>query len=350
MTGPARVGCESLAGPQAAGPEVPPSVTVVIACLNAERWIARAIQSVFDQDYPHVALVVIDDGSTDRSLEFIKSFGARLTWETGPNSGAAHARNRGLELSTSEYVQFLDADDYLEGPLVSGLVRAALAKNADLTLGSTVIESTDGKRSARTGSACSMPNPEMVRAWLEGSYVQTGGMFWRREYLNRIGGWDRSDPRHDDVELALRALLDGARVAVAYGGVAVWCDHAGPARQSRRGEPGTWAATVVWLGRHGTLAASRHPGLELTFARELYALARRAFASGRHHAGVRALREARRLGLRGHPGSRRREILCRMVGMPLAEYVVIGARVSRSALKRLRRNLWKPSTAGSAPA
>ena len=317
-----------------------PAVTVVIPCWNCQQRIARAIQSVLDQDHPNLRLVVIDDGSSDDSLEVIKSFGDRLDWETGPNLGVAHARNRGLELATSEYIQFLDADDYLEGALVSGLVRTAVAENADLTLGPTVIESPDGKRSARTGSASKLPNPEMVRAWLEGRYVQTGGLFWRREYLNRIGGWDRRDPRHDDVEIAVRALLDGARVAVSCDGVAVWCDHSGPARQSHRKDPGTWAATVDWLSRHGTVAASRHPGLELTFARELYALARRALASGRHQAAVQALREARKLGLRGHPGSRLRAVLCRMIGMPMAEYAVIAVRITRTTLKRLWRSVW----------
>lgn len=88
-------------------------VSVIIPCYNAERWVAEAIQSCLDQTYSPIEVIVIDDGATDRSLEVIKSFGQRIRWETGPNRGGNCARNRGLALSKGQYVQFLDADDYL---------------------------------------------------------------------------------------------------------------------------------------------------------------------------------------------------------------------------------------------
>jgi len=94
--------------------ESPPSVSVVIPCWNAERSIARAINSALNQNYLRRDVIIIDDGSSDRSLGVIRSFGDEVRWETGPNSGACAARNRGLELSNSDYVMFLDADDYIE--------------------------------------------------------------------------------------------------------------------------------------------------------------------------------------------------------------------------------------------
>lgn len=316
-----------------------PSVAVIIPCWNAERWIARAIQSVLDQDYPNLELIVVDDGSSDRSLEIVKGFGDRLILESGPNGGPAHARNKGLALSDSEFIQFLDADDYLEGALISGMVDAAVARGADLVLGPTVIETPDGKRSARTGCASIMPNPDLVRAWLDGAYVQTGGQFWRRAFLNEIGGWDPRVLRMDDVEIALRGLLAGAKVTISHDGVAVWCNYDDPLRRSRRVDPATWRSTAECLTRLAQVAAERQPGLELIFARELYSVARGAMAHGSHQIGVAALKNARALGLRGHPGSRRRALLCRLIGMPLAEYAVISVRITRTALKRLRRRI-----------
>ena len=78
----------------------PPSVSVVIPCWNGERWVAGAIESVFDQNYPRLDVVVVDDGSSDRSLEVIRSFGDQIRWVTGPNRGACAARNQGLEWGT----------------------------------------------------------------------------------------------------------------------------------------------------------------------------------------------------------------------------------------------------------
>src|SRR6266404_2541964 len=88
-------------------------VSILIPCFNAERWIAQAIESALAQTYIDKEVVVVDDGSTDRSLEIIKSFGDRIRWENGPNRGANVARNRLLELARGEWLQHLDADDYI---------------------------------------------------------------------------------------------------------------------------------------------------------------------------------------------------------------------------------------------
>lgn len=95
-------------------------VSIIIPCYNAERWVAEAIQSCLDQTYSPIEIIVIDDGSTDKSLEVIKSFGHKIRWETGPNQGGNVARNRGLELAKAEWLQYLDADDYLLPDKIAG--------------------------------------------------------------------------------------------------------------------------------------------------------------------------------------------------------------------------------------
>ncbi len=311
-----------------------PSVAVVVPCWNAKPWIGRAIQSVLDQDYPNLKLIVVDDGSTDGAFEVIKSFGDRLTCLTGPRAGPAEARNRGEAVSNSEFVLFLDADDYVEGPLVSGMVEAALTGGADLVLGPTVVENQYGIRSARTGCASIMPNPDLVRAWLGGAYVQGGGLFWRRSFFHRIGRYEARVRRMDDVEIGLRGLIAGAKVAISNGGVAVWFNHNHPSRQSRQVDDRAWRSILECLTRLGAAAGERYPGLESAFARELYLVARRAMAHGCNEAGFAALESARALGLRGHPGSPFRALLCRTVGMPSAEHLATGVRVALSMLKR----------------
>ena len=88
-------------------------ISILIPCFKAERWIAQAIESALAQTWPEKEVIVVDDGSTDGSLEVIKSFGDRIRWETGPNRGGNAARNRLLELARGEWLQYLDADDYL---------------------------------------------------------------------------------------------------------------------------------------------------------------------------------------------------------------------------------------------
>src|SRR4051794_28206815 len=88
-------------------------VSILIPCYNAERWIAEAIESALAQSWTQKEIIVVDDGSTDGSLNVIRQFGQRVLWETGPNRGGGFTRNRLLELSQGEWIQYLDADDYL---------------------------------------------------------------------------------------------------------------------------------------------------------------------------------------------------------------------------------------------
>ena len=74
-------------------------VSILIPCYNAERWIAQAIESALAQTWSEKEIIVVDDGSTDHSLEVIRQFDGRIWWETGPNRGGNVARNRLLELA-----------------------------------------------------------------------------------------------------------------------------------------------------------------------------------------------------------------------------------------------------------
>ncbi|NEO92714.1 MAG: glycosyltransferase family 2 protein, partial [Moorea sp. SIO3G5] len=85
-------------------------ISIIIPCYNNQAFIKQAIESALNQTYPYTEIIVIDDGSTDGSLEIIRSFENSIKWETGSNQGAPAARNRGLELAKGEYIKFLDAD------------------------------------------------------------------------------------------------------------------------------------------------------------------------------------------------------------------------------------------------
>ena len=90
-----------------------PKVSILIPCYNSERWLAQAVESALSQTYPNKEVIVVDDGSTDTSLKIIKGFGDLIHWETQKNQGGNATRNRLLELSTGQWLQYLDADDYL---------------------------------------------------------------------------------------------------------------------------------------------------------------------------------------------------------------------------------------------
>ena len=87
-------------------------ISVVIVVYNGERYLRQAIESALDQTYPPHEVVVVDDGSTDSSVEIAHSFGDKVICRVQQNQGPSAARNFGTEVSTGEWVAYLDADDY----------------------------------------------------------------------------------------------------------------------------------------------------------------------------------------------------------------------------------------------
>jgi glycosyltransferase involved in cell wall biosynthesis len=91
-----------------------PSVSILIPAYNAEAWIADTILSAIAQTWQRKEIIVVDDGSEDRTAEVARHFASKdvVVVSTG-NQGAAAARNHALRLSQGDYIQWLDADDLL---------------------------------------------------------------------------------------------------------------------------------------------------------------------------------------------------------------------------------------------
>ena len=85
-------------------------IAIVICNYNYERFIAAAIDSALAQDYPGTRVIVIDDGSTDRSREIIQSYGSRIEPVFKENGGQVSAYNLGVEILDTEFAIFLDSD------------------------------------------------------------------------------------------------------------------------------------------------------------------------------------------------------------------------------------------------
>jgi glycosyltransferase involved in cell wall biosynthesis len=99
------------------------SVTIAICNYNYERYLAAAIDSALEQDYPATRVLVLDDGSTDGSREIIASYGSRIRTVLKTNGGQVSAYNRALEEVDTDYLILLDADDLLYPNAVTEVVR-----------------------------------------------------------------------------------------------------------------------------------------------------------------------------------------------------------------------------------
>ncbi|NJL19684.1 MAG: glycosyltransferase [Leptolyngbyaceae cyanobacterium SM1_3_5] len=206
-----------------------PTVSILIPCYNADRWIAQAIESALNQTYPHKEVIVVDDGSTDRSLEIIKSFGEQIRWETGKNQGGNVARNRLLNLSTGEWIQYLDADDYLLPNKIKKQIEF-LVQNPDTEViySPHITEELEQQEIIHTPPAlANLPLPHDL--WLlaiQWKLPQTGGLLFNKQALVDINGW-REDLKHcQDYDLYVRLLMADKQFAYCSEAGAVyrwWC-------------------------------------------------------------------------------------------------------------------------------
>jgi glycosyltransferase involved in cell wall biosynthesis len=113
-----------------------PLVSIVTPCLNAERFIEETVRSVLQQDYPDIEYVVMDGGSTDRTLEILECYKHRLRCFSGPDGGQAAAVNRGFDFTQGEIFAFLNSDDTYAPDAVAAAVAAfERAPNAAVVYG-----------------------------------------------------------------------------------------------------------------------------------------------------------------------------------------------------------------------
>ena len=124
-----------------------PTVSVIIPVYNTADYVAQAIDSVLNQTLKDLEIIAVDDGSTDGSLEVLKSYGDRIRLITQPNSGQGAARNRAFAQARGEFVYFMDSDDLIVPKTLETCVKKCREDNLDFVFfdGATFGENLDLK-------------------------------------------------------------------------------------------------------------------------------------------------------------------------------------------------------------
>ena len=192
-----------------------PLVSILIPCYNAEKWVRQCIQSALDQTYPNKEVIVVNDGSSDNSLEIIKSFDNKIKWETGSHRGANAVRNQLLGLSRGEWLQYLDADDYLEPNKIAEQVNFLQnIKNADIICSPVIVE--ENFSGTLKKYLLEMPDKgDFYINFIRWGSLQTSGMLWKKNALLDIGGWKDEQMVCQEHELMLR-LIKGNKIFRLY--------------------------------------------------------------------------------------------------------------------------------------
>ncbi len=205
-----------------------PLVSIVIPAFNAERFLEETLATVAEQTYRPLQVLVVDDGSTDRTVGIVKAWLQNVTGEEGlegkvleqVHQGGSAARNLGVASSLGRWIQFLDADDLLAPGKIAAQLAALSGSSSTIAycgwrirrhLGATIQESA-----LQQGTP--IPDGSDVLAMhLEGWYCPQHCYLWPRDLVAGLGGFDASLGADQDGDLMLRALASGAQLRYVPG-------------------------------------------------------------------------------------------------------------------------------------
>ncbi|GAA4318116.1 glycosyltransferase family 2 protein [Compostibacter hankyongensis] len=242
-----------------------PLISVITVCFNAEKHIARTIESVRQQDYPRIEYIVVDGGSTDDTVTVIRSYGSvisRLLSEK--DRGLYDAMNKGLRLATGDYVFFLNADDtFYDAGVLRGMIAAC--PDADAYYGEVLfVDEQDrelGLRSEQT--------PQRVPERLSWKSLRTGMVVSHQGFLIRRSLAAAYDLRYKvcaDVDWMIRCLKQ-CRSA---------CNTHLTVTRFRTGGTSKQRQRLAWKERYRIL--QKHYGVLPNFFTHLFIVARYIFS------------------------------------------------------------------------
>jgi glycosyltransferase involved in cell wall biosynthesis len=198
-----------------------PLVSILVPAYNAEEWIADSLKSAVAQTWPNTEVIVVDDGSKDRTLEVARRFASdRVKVISQKNAGAAAARNAAFAASSGDYIQWLDADDLLAPDKVEQQMRIAEQYPGKRTL----LSSGWGRFLYRRSRANFVPTllwadlsqaEWLIRKMENNLHMQTATWLVTRELTEAAGPWNTKLLGDDDGEYFCRVLMqsDGVRFA-----------------------------------------------------------------------------------------------------------------------------------------
>lgn len=188
--------------------EKPGLVSVILPVYNAEKTLARAIDSVLSERELPLELILIDDGSTDQSAAILDRYAAadaRVAVRHVKNGGVSRARNAGLALARGEFVAFMDADDAQEAGFLRILKGAMAQDHADLALCGFRMETAEGAWRECTNGDAHCAGQEEIRFFLAAHNNVGVNQLWNKLYRRALlpDGFDEAMPFGEDTAFNL---------------------------------------------------------------------------------------------------------------------------------------------------
>ncbi len=178
-------------------------VSVILPTYNRAWTLKEAVDSVLDQDYPHIELIVIDDGSTDTTQDLLATYGDRIRVLTQANKGVSAARNAGIRDAGGSLIALLDSDDAWDRRKISCQVDFFKARPGAMICQTEEIWIRNGKR-VNPRKRHQKPSGMIFEASLHLCLVSPSAVMMRKDLFDRIGYFNEDFTVCEDYDLWLR--------------------------------------------------------------------------------------------------------------------------------------------------
>ncbi len=194
-----------------------PKISVIIPVFNGEKFIAEAIQSVREQNYKPLEIIVIDDGSTDNTMDVVKSLGGEVVIFSQPNKGVAAARNAGLERATGDLITFIDADDvWLQNKLHQQTSILNNNPEIEIVIGFLLILEFNNREEVTN---------EQITTGKSAMVFQLGSALIRKSVFDKIGRFDTEFGMAEDSDWFFRVMEADIKVQIMEDIVQLYRQH-----------------------------------------------------------------------------------------------------------------------------
>jgi len=181
-----------------------PKLTIITPSYNQADFLERTILSVLNQNYPNLEYIIVDGGSTDRSVEVIKKYEQYLAyWVSEKDKGQVHAINKGLERATGDWISFQNSDDVYFPGTFQRFGKAALEQSADILYGDLFMITTDDE----VTEVLKTTSYSLTCQILEGMQIHNQSLFFKKSLVEKYGKFDESFRFAFDYEFITRYTL-----------------------------------------------------------------------------------------------------------------------------------------------
>lgn len=181
-------------------------VSVIIPAYNCGKYLKEAVDSVLNQTYKNVEIIIIDDGSTDDTQKVAEEFSKKVIYHRQPHRGAASARNEGIKRASGDFIAFLDADDVWLKEKVARQVMY-FEKNPEVGLVYTDLYRLDAGSNriiSKWSDVFPVKEGFVFRDLIERNFIQTSAVMIKKKVVDEIGFFDEEFKAYEDIDYWVR--------------------------------------------------------------------------------------------------------------------------------------------------